>query len=145
LKYQFEAFFKLIKDIILFMKKALRNVILGSLLTGATSLGGLGIFYSQRADAANEIVEQEKHVLIASIGYMGGKPAGFPWIFAARRWNHREDPNTVFITFNTAEGCQTAKNTLEATYRDEMFNSACIVMPTSGQILQSKQVASGFL
>ncbi len=54
------------------MKKILRKSIVGSLIAGATVLGGLGIFYSQRADASNGVGGAEKHVLIASIGYMGG-------------------------------------------------------------------------
>ena len=114
------------------MKKVLRNVILGSLLTSATALGGLGIFYSQRADAANGIGEQQKHVLIASIGYMGGKPSGLLW------WRYnQEEPNTVILTFNNLASCQQAKKTLSENYRESLFNGACIVMPASGQIMQS--------
>ena len=115
-----------------FMKKHLKKVTIGCLLAGATALSGLGIFYSQRADAANGIGEKQKHVLIASIGYMGGKPTGLMW------WRyHQEEPNTVILTFNNLTSCEQAKKTLSQNYRESVFNGACIVMPASGEIMQS--------
>ena len=114
------------------MQKIFKNALVGSLLTGATVLGGLGIFYSQRADAANGIGEKQKHVLIASIGYMGGKPSGLLW------WRYaQEEPNTVILTFNNLTSCEQAKKTLSENYRESVFNGACIVMPASGEIMQS--------
>tara|TARA_Y100001968_G_scaffold330508_1_gene382591 strand:- start:12058 stop:12414 length:357 start_codon:yes stop_codon:yes gene_type:complete len=117
------------------MKKLLKNTFYGSLILGATALGAFGTaFYSERAEAANGI-ESQKHVLIASIGYMGGKPAW--WGFAAFRKGY-EDPNTVFMTFNDSQGCENAKQALQSTYRDEMFNGVCIVMPKSGAIIAER-------
>ena len=80
-----------------------------------------------------------KHVLVASFGYMRGKPSFF-WPFASFR-STTPMPNTVFLTFATAEGCEAAKSSLKANYRDELFNSACIVMPASGQIMQSDTIS----
>ena len=114
------------------MKKILSKSIVGSLIAGATVLGGLGMFYSQRADASNGVGGTEKHVLIASIGYMGGKPSGLMW------WRfNQEEPNTVILTFNNLASCQQAKKTLSENYRESLFNGACIVMPASGEIMQS--------
>tara|TARA_B100000700_G_C14574166_1_gene637018 strand:+ start:60 stop:410 length:351 start_codon:yes stop_codon:yes gene_type:complete len=115
------------------MKKIFKNLLIGSLLTGATALGGLGVFNSQRSYAANGILENEKHVLIASIGYMGGKPSGLLW------WRYnQEEPNTVILSFNDLDSCEQAKKTLSENYRESVFNGACIVMPASGEIMQSK-------
>ena len=66
---------------------------------------------------------------------MGGKPAW--WGFATFRKGY-EDPNTVFMTFNDSAGCESAKTALENTYRDEMFNGVCVVMPKSGEIIAER-------
>ena len=108
------------------MKKTLKNVILGSLLLGATALGGAGAFYANRAEAANG--GENKHVLVASIGYMGGKPGWYLW------WKYRDAANTVFLTFNDIESCERARSDFQGNYRDEMFNSVCITMPKNSDI-----------
>ena len=115
------------------MKKLIKNVLVGSLIAGAAALGGVATVYSNRANASIEMQENQKHVLIATIGYMGGKPSGILW------WRyHQEEPNTVILSFNDSVACENAKRSLSAHYRDSVFNGACIVMPASGGIIQSK-------
>ena len=114
----------------------LKRAIVGSLLLGATALGGAGTLYANRAEASNG--GANKYVLVASIGYMGGKPAPFAYIWAPRFGMKRDHTNTVFLTFNDQAGCEDARSALMNTYRDEMFNSVCIVMPKNGEITFSK-------
>ena len=114
-----------------------KKAVIGSIVAGASVLGGFGAFYANRAQAANGI-ENQKHVLVASIGYMGGKPAPFAYIWAPRFGVKRDHTNTVFLTFNDKAGCENARSALASTYRDEMFNSVCIVMPKNGEITFSK-------
>jgi len=119
------------------MTKVSRKALIGTIVAAASALSGLGAFYMNRAEAANGI-EDEKHVLVASIGYMGGKPTPFAYIWAPRFGIKRDHTNTVFLTFNDKAGCETARNAFIDTYRKEMFNSVCIVMPKNGEITFSK-------
>ena len=115
------------------MKKLFKKVLLSGLIAGATTLVGVGSFYVSRANASIDMQENKKHVLIATIGYMGGKPSGILW------WRYnQEEPNTVILSFDDSASCEQAKSTLSNHYRDSVFNGACIVMPASGEIMQSK-------
>ncbi len=119
------------------MKKTLKNVIVGSLLLGATALGGAGGFYANRVEAANGDGSDEKYVLIASIGNMSGKQT--PWLFRflmiSPRHSWKNDPvTTVSLTFDDIASCEEARSNFMENYRDEVFNSVCITMPKNGDI-----------
>ena len=111
-----------------------KKAIIGSLLLGATALGGVGAFYANRAEAANG--GENKYVLVASIGYMGGKPGWALWT------KFQDASNTVFLTFNDSASCENARSAFMNNYRDEMFNSVCITMPKDGEIDFIERVSS---
>ena len=105
----------------------LRNFIVGGIIAGASALGSFAGLHANRAEATNGI-NTNKHVLIASIGYMGGKPSFW------RRYGYN-GTNTVFLTFNSKNSCETARLNFQDNYRDEMFNSVCVTMPKDGDIM----------
>ena len=113
---------------IVFMK--IKTFLIGGLISGASALGTFAAFNGTRADAVDGIktVNPDKHVLIASIGYMGGKPSFW------RRFGYN-GTNTVFLTFDSKSNCEAARVDFQDNYRDEMFNSVCITMPRDGEIM----------
>ena len=117
----------------------IRNLFLGGIIAGASALGtfaGLQVTRADAVDGKTSVID--KHVLIASIGYMGGKPSFW------RRFGYN-GTNTVFLTFNSKSNCETARLTFQENYRDEMFNSVCITMPRDGEIMfTEKGDASAF-
>ena len=109
----------------------IKNFLIGGLISGASALGTFAGFNVTRADAVDGIKTvnpDKKHVLVASIGYMGGKPSFW------RRFGYN-GTNTVFLTFDSMSSCEAARVDFQNTYRDEMFNSVCITMPRDGDIM----------
>ena len=130
-------FYKIINQLN-FMK--IRNFFVGGIIAGASAIGTFAGFHMNRADAVDGIKtdKTDKHVLIASIGYMGGKPSFF------RRFGYN-GTNTVFLSFDSKNSCETARLNFQDNYRDEMFNSVCITMPRDGDIMFTEKGDSSAL
>ena len=69
-----------------------------------------------------------RHVLFATFGYMGGQPGVF-----IPKWSPAST-DTVIMEFESKNQCESVRSELQANWRPDILNTACVAVPASAKI-----------